>query len=674
MRASTPRLTAASITGTLLDPKYQGLLGHILPGSVVSARLASTSLADRVAAVQDVLSDPLQMRPAIQAILQAHRGKQPSAPYFQEARDFSSRLAARQDKALASAALGDLREPLLKVIKENTGLVAMAHGERLQSGAWSDLRAQLAEKVAASYRDYSGWYDLGSLQSHRQINAAAEVLAAYFGTAIVEPLWAKLNAAALTQVLQEKKPELIQKYESRDPLNLVLDEQRLQGEYGNSVHGSPKRHEIFWELVAIALRKNALPEFVHQTLVASSPTALETSLAYPKLTDAEQRRYDDLMNRGVATEVETDRRLRTDLLREILHYSQAIHRTKQALAAGEAVVSDLEMMMIYEDVRQDLSLLGLRIGLSFKQMRQQIPELPLQPGRVLSMAELAERPHLVSPRQLPVAMQQRLRDLGYWQYIAAAKHIILSPELSSSEQLRNAIGDIPHGRAFALDRTIVVATQSRHEASGQLHPLDLWQLEGLAVHESAHLAWLERIMSGAAPDLETAIKLAADVPNERIAHMVEAQYYRNYLESMPMTAPERLVIEESRLDRESVVYAANIVLDLDYFDLKGYHFTLKDPRVDLGVYPTQLRAIIGSHQAKGRKRVDLERLRYHLRQRVRGILAQYESLPEKLAEQQAGGGFPGGQTFAALREMQREIREELPKIKENYENDFGINI
>ncbi len=679
----TTPLLAAGLGVTVTDGM---LAGHLLAdpavflGDDASLTLGLRSLQPirRTEALARAATD-VDLQAAIGFVRDVSAGVEPAEGTATASLERAQRLV-RQTERRVERALADpmipvtYRNLLQRLLTEQPDLVSGDPAVyRALGGAAAELVDQLVADVTQAHATYNGWQSLEAASGTAQIAALGTAIEALYGEVVAEAFQNGILREALGALLAEHRPELVTEFSDLGNLTLVTTHHQVQSEFATSLPGSTERVDGYWRLIAIRHEMLSRDNFDHVHF-----REVQVELAHPYLTRGEQERLITLNHRAENRVDRADRLFHHEVLDGIRYF----YRQGAAIDA----VTDPDRKFGYADVVQQLSALAIQLGIETEDIHWATSGDRRPPSiQPTTLADVQAEARELDPAALPAEVRRCLEATGHWDMVARrARRVILMPELSSSDQIRNLVGSVPHGRAFFADGTVVVATRSRDAKSGELFNLQPWQIAGLIAHETAHLNWMEEIADN--PDRRL---LMANVPNEREAHAEEVRFYRRYLEiaGAGLSPLDRISLEQNIYGREAIVYACNLLMGLPLRDLElgrqelppaenFARFGVEGMRaLDLNPYPTSLQALIGRVEfSNAFDRMELADLRTHLSQRLDDLAIRYRALESQIRgeieRRRARRGAGAGEDLERLAAI---LPQQVVALRAQYTDLFGLN-
>lgn len=684
------QFTEGMLLGQLLAGAAEGFDIGVTPAdTLVVSGLQSTEPKERAAALAAAPTDAvLRSAAAYLASLETDAARDPAAgsayASFERAKALICEARGRATRALADPDLPeDYRRLLLRLHAEQPTLVLGDPAEMLTAGgAAAELTERLMDDTVAVYLRYEGWQTLKSLQGMAALEAVSAALSDLYGPVVAEGFAVGLGREALTCVLTQKWPEGLTAYQGLDPLSLGLEQFKLEGEFVAALPGSKERLRSFWQQLAVQRELYRRAGFSLKDFLQ-----FKVALQNQELSEAERTRLARI-HYGAS---QSSRRGGQAFFLELKSALEYFYARAQAVSLHERP----GLKSVYYDVTQALAALALHCGLSTEEIHYAVgadhSALPTAPVGLASVQGQAQE---LRPSAIPKEVKDCLVAAGMWDHVAeVVDRVVMMPELTSSEFVKSLVGSVPHGRAYFVDRTVVIATVARDQSSGKLTPMPAWQIAALLVHEATHVRWMNRIA-----EERDKIILMADVPNERAAYATETRYYKRTLAAMRdvLSPEERLMLEQNIFDRETIVYACNLMLGYPLTDLDPDRFEFPEEgalakfgvadihAMDLGVYPVRLLALIGQIDFLGFEgRFQLAALREHIGRRLGELTDLYAELGEAIEAKLTAAvtRLKQGQELApaelARLERQEGFLQSLParmaELTAHYTQLFGLS-
>ncbi len=595
---------------------------------------------------------------------------------FERGRSFLLERTSEIQQALGDEALGQFAPMLRAVLSEQPDLASGRLADWQAGGASAHFVQELQEYLTLSLISYRGWEDTGRLDGSQETAAVQRALKALYGT-LGEHLYAHVQGEALRDAVTMESADLVGCHQDLSHLMLFAEFVRLQRrlQQTQALPGTADRIQLYWELRAVELEMAERNDFDGGTF-----QRMLNTLSQGLLNVADRTRLREFNQQIAQNQERPTAAFRLQMLGQIDYfYQRALSFPLQGETAAQRNA--------YYDVVLNLSGRAVAMGVSQRRLDAVIDaSAPIPKPGARSLSDIRQAPHIVSPHDMPKEVQDILKATGHWdEVVQHVRRIVFTPQIESSDLVRQLVGSMPHGRAYFFDRSVVIATQTHDARSRSVTNLHPWRLAGLLIHEArGHLSLSREVH--AAEDSDG--RMMTNVPQERDAYAWEAQFYRDYLRvhGEKMDPAQLAELEEIRFNCETTVFACNLLLGIVAQNLdpkarpaaddSAYRvFGLTRDAMDWSAYPIRLRGLLGHIVLAAKKDGDddeLTALRKELRRRIEDLEELHQGRYEWLTQRTAAlmgmllnsGFFSKDQQLQFKKYLKEDVAEALKMVED----------
>lgn len=579
---------------------YPEMISHLSSaGAPIARALKSPNVRVRLAALEEADQDP-DFQTALhrlQSLVSTGDAGSLNDTTQRQARLFAERLKSNREHAYAQPHLGPFKDLLQRIETEHPQLNSLSLADWRQAGeAPRQLFERYKESAKAAILSFTGSQDINRLSGWRSRHAVERAFNVFYGQ-VGDVLMKQVIREIYEEALAEQDPALLSQYRHfTDEASLTVEAEHVERQFGEALFDSDERRKAYWELHALKYEMARRDDWDFEAY--QNFGLAKTSL---QLSETERLRLKTLRHRVAMSVDDANLDLHYDLLDGI----ETFYRKAQEASLQH----ESSTRFVYYDVAQELALHALRIGIPTDKIHGIVRLHGSTPQtQPITMSQLQARPIEITPEALPPEVKEALEAVGLWTEVQrAAQRIVLMPDYKSSEQIKQLVGSAPHGRTYFLDGTVVIATQSKDEASGATVNFDPWRIAGLLVHEAiGHLRMIAALGRLMPKNPELARRLLYNIPQEREAYAWETLFYSRYrqVKALALNPNESLELAELAMNTQSIVHACNLLLGVDVNDLEPLRlpalrdeayagFSATVDSIDWNVYPARLVAILG---------------------------------------------------------------------------------